>query len=100
VGLFELHQETILRFIWDTGIPFDNNQDERDTDSRSQNQRVSTFRTLRNAEHFARIRSVISKFRKQHDFTLAYLNFVSVDSLRFKRYLSGYHTIIIKHIAK
>lgn len=63
---FQLHKEAILRFIRDEHVPFDNNQAERDIRMAKVKLKVSgSFRTLRYAEHFARIRSVISTLGKQ-----------------------------------
>lgn len=63
---FQLHKEAILRFIRDARVPFDNNQAERDIRMAKVKIKISgAFRTLDNAEHFARIRSVISTLGKQ-----------------------------------
>ncbi len=64
---FKLHKEAILRFIRDENVPFDNNQAEHDIRMAKIKIKVSgSFRTFTNAEQFARIRSVISTFRKQN----------------------------------
>jgi transposase len=61
-----LHKASILRFLWDASIPFDNNQAERDLRMIKVKQKVSgSFRTASGAALFARLRSVISTCLKQ-----------------------------------
>jgi transposase len=60
------YRDQILAFIWDPEIPFSNNQAEQDIRMVKVKQKISGgFRTLQNAEIFARIRSYISTERKQ-----------------------------------
>ena len=61
-----IHKESIIRFLWDDHIPFDNNQAERDLRMVKVKQKVSgSFRTEYGAKNFARMRSVISTLLKQ-----------------------------------
>jgi transposase len=59
------HKEKILRFLTDLRVPFENNQAERDIRMMKLQQKISgTFRTMRGAEAFCRIRAYISTIRK------------------------------------
>lgn len=61
----EKYRDEILAFIWDARIPFSNNQAEQDIRMVKVKQKISGgFRTLPNAEIFARIRSYISTQQK------------------------------------
>ena len=59
------YRDEILAFIWDTEIPFSNNQAEQDIRMVKVKQKISGgFRTVHNANIFARIRSHISTAQK------------------------------------
>ena len=60
------YRDEILAFLWDAQIPFSNNQAEQDVRMVKVKQKISGgFRTIQNAEIFARIRSYISTQHKQ-----------------------------------
>lgn len=66
VKRFDEHRQSILGFIWNFKILFDNNQAERDIRMMKLRQKISgCFRSMTGAKVFARIRSYISTCRKQ-----------------------------------
>lgn len=64
---FRDYKKSILRFLDNSDVPFDNNQAERDVRMVKVKLKVSgTFRTTDGAVQFARIRGFISTLRKQN----------------------------------
>lgn len=63
---FRLHKESVLRFLHDAHVPFDNNLAERDLRMTKVKQKVSgSFRTWEGGRQFARAQGVISSLHKQ-----------------------------------
>jgi len=60
------HENGVLGFAFEAGVPFTNNQAERDLRGAKVKQKVSgCFRTEQGAHVYARLQAVISTFRKQ-----------------------------------
>lgn len=68
------HQDGVLAFALEAGVPFTNNQAERDLRPAKVKLKVSGgFRTVEGARVYARIQAVISTFRKQGESVFARL---------------------------
>jgi hypothetical protein len=63
---FRLHKVGVLAFVFKNGVPFTNNQAERDLQGIKVKQKVSgCFRTMAGAIVYARLQGVILTFRKR-----------------------------------
>lgn len=68
------HQSAVLAFAFEVGVPFTNNQAERDLRPAKVKQKVSNcFRTETGAAHYARIAGFVSTMRKNKQDVLAQL---------------------------
>jgi transposase len=68
------HEDAVLAFAWVEGVPFTNNQAERDLRPAKVKQKVSgCFRTQQGAKVYARLQAVISTCRKQERNVYAFL---------------------------
>jgi transposase len=77
-------QATVLAFMYDFRVPFDNNQAERDLRMMKLRQKISGgFRSLGEAQRFCRIRGYISTLRKQGIDVLNALKQVFIGNLIF-----------------
>ncbi len=68
------HEDAVLAFALVEGVPFTNNQAERDLRPAKVKQKVSgCFRTQQGAKVYARLQAVISTCRKQERNVYAFL---------------------------
>lgn len=79
------HQWAVLAFGFESGVPFTNNQAERDLRPAKVKQKVSNcFRTQTGAAHYARIAGFVSTMRKNKQDVLAQLTNVLGGSFTWK----------------
>jgi len=68
------HEDAVVAFAWGEGVPFTNNQAERDVRPAKVTQKVrGCFRTQQGANGYARLQAVISTCRKQERNVYAFL---------------------------
>lgn len=79
------HESAVLAFAFEVGVPFTNNQAERDIRPAKVKQKVSNcFRTQAGADHYARITGFVSTMRKNQQDVLAQLTNVLSGSFTWK----------------
>lgn len=79
------HESAVLAFAFESGVPFTNNQAERDLRPAKVKQKVSNcFRTQAGADHYARIAGFVSTMRKNKQDVLAQLTNVLSGSFTWK----------------
>jgi transposase len=79
------HESAVLAFAFEVGVPFTNNQAERDLRPAKVKQKVSNcFRTESGAAHYARIAGFVSTMRKNKQDVLAQLTNVLSGSFTWK----------------
>lgn len=79
------HESAVLAFAFESGVPFTNNQAERDLRPAKVKQKVSNcFRTKAGADHYARIVGFVSTMRKNEQDVLAQLTNVLGGSFTWK----------------